>query len=75
VAGTIKKLLVSSQLIVLIFERLIMSFTLIVPQTSIWYLVRGAIALSFYAIGHQKKEKAIALFFVGRDPSSLLWRC
>ncbi len=42
-----------------------MSFTLIVPQTSIWYLVRSAIALSFYAIAHQKKERAIALSLWG----------
>ena len=29
---------------------------------SVWYLVRGAIALSFYAIGHQKQERAIAIY-------------
>ncbi|MEG4496944.1 hypothetical protein QUB05_06230 [Microcoleus sp. F10-C6] len=41
-----------------------MSFTLIVPQTSIWYLVRGAIALG----------RIIAVFGIWCEGRSILMR-
>ncbi|MEG4106175.1 hypothetical protein [Microcoleus sp. S13_C5] len=49
-----------------------MSFTLIVPQTSIRYLVSRALALSFYEIEPQKQERAIDLFYSSIDLGTII---